>query len=94
MVNISDLIHESLPTHSIDQSNVYVQGGNRTTFRSLLNSVFLYGGSQDGLPDYHNAEVWGNFVNTSNIEYKCYIPLGQLAGRYSTQIYYHLQIEE
>ena len=93
-VNISDLIHESIPTHSIDQSNVYVQGGNRTTFRSLLNSVFLYGGSQDSLPDYHRAELWGNFVNTSNIEYKCYIPLGQLAGRYSTQIYYHLQIEE
>ena len=93
-VNISDLIHESLPTHSIDQLNVYVQGGNRTTFRSLLNSVFLYGGGQDSLPDFHTAEVWGNFVNTSNIEYKCYIPLGQLAGRYSTQIYYHLQIEE
>ena len=93
-VNISDLIHESLPTHTIDQTNVYVQGGNRTMFRSLLNSVFLYGGSQDSLPDYHKAERWGNFVNTSNIEYTCYIPLGQLAGRYSTQIYYHLQIEE
>jgi hypothetical protein len=93
-VDVSDLAHETLPSHIISKSNVYVKGGNRTTFRSLLNSVYLYGGSQDGLPDYHIAEAWGNLVNTSNIEYTCYIPLGQLAGEYSSHIYYHLSVEE
>lgn len=93
-VDISSLIHERLSSHSIPKSNVYVKGGSRTTFRSLLNSVFLFGGSQDGLPDYHIAEAWGNSVNTSNIEYTCYIPLGQLAGKYTTHIFYHLRIEE
>ena len=93
-VNISDLTHNMLPTHTISRSNIYVKGGNRTIFRSLLNSVYLYGGSQDSLPDYHDAEVSGIFVNTSNIQYQCDIPLGQLAGQYSSQIYYHLRIQE
>lgn len=93
-VDISDLTHQTNPVHTIPKSNVYVKGGNRTTFRPLLNSVFLYGGSQDSLPDYHIAERWGNYVNSSNIEYTCFIPLGQLAGKYTSQIYYHLSIEE
>jgi hypothetical protein len=93
-VNLSNLVHEYLPTHTIPKSNVYVRGGNRSTFRSLLQPVYLYGGSQDGLPDYHIASANNNSVNTTNVEYKCFIPLGQLAGQYTTNIYYHLITEE
>lgn len=93
-VNISDLVHETLLSHTISKSNVYVQGGNRTSFRSLTTSVYLYGGSQNGLPEYHLASSSGNYVNTSNVEYKCYIPIGQMAGEYTSQIRYHLSTQE
>ena len=91
---VEDLVHENLPSHSINKTNVYVQGGNRTTFKSLSNPVYLYGGGQEGMPEYHQAEPDGNSKNTSKIEYKCYVPYGQLAGKYSAQITYHLTTEE
>jgi hypothetical protein len=93
-VTLPDLVHEYLSTHTIPKSNVYVRGGNRSTFSSLLDSVYLYGGNQDGMSDYHIASANNNFVNTTNVEYKCFIPMGQLAGRYTNHIYYHLSIEE
>jgi len=91
---VNDLMHENLPTHTINKTNVYVRGGGRTAFRSLANPVYLYGGGQDGMAEYHRAEANGISVNTSNIEYKCYIPHGQLAGKYSSQITYHLSTQE
>lgn len=93
-VDISNLTHDHKPSHTIDEKNVYVQGGDRSAFRSLSTPVYLYGGSQDGMPAYHQAETSGILKNTSNVEYKCYIPHGQLAGKYSSRIYYNLRVEE
>jgi hypothetical protein len=93
-VDITNLTHANMPTELIERSNVYVRGGNRTSFRSLSDSVFLFGGNQDGMPQYEDARRENNFKNTTNVEYKCYIPLGTLAGEYSAQIRYHLSTEE
>lgn len=93
-VHISDLAHTHLPLVNISRTHVYVRGGNRTSFRSLVQPVYLYGGSQDGMTDYYQASANGTIVNTSNVEYKCYIPFGQLAGHYSSSISYYLSTEE
>ena len=93
-LNISDLIHNSIPAMNISKTNLYVRGGNRSLWEGLSSLAYLYGGGIDGMPDYHLAENNGNFVNTSNVEYKCYIPTGQMAGEYSTPIHYYLKTEQ
>ena len=71
-----------------------MRGGNRTTFKSLASLAYLYGGGQDSMSNYHNASANGTQVLTSDVEYRCYIPMGTMAGEYSSQIYYHLSTEE
>ena len=93
-VDIMNLTHANMPTEIIERSNVYVRGGNRTSFGSLSESIYLFGGNQNGMPEYEDAQGEKNFKNTTNVEYKCYIPLGKLAGEYSAQIRYHLSTEE
>jgi len=93
-LNISDLQHKSYPSENISKSNLYVRGGNRTLWEGLSLLAYLYGGGDDGMPQYQEAEKYGNFINTSNIEYKCYIPMGQLAGDYSSPIHYYLKTQQ
>ena len=93
-LNISDLQHQIFPLETIAKSNLYVRGGNRSLWEGLSASAYLYGGGLDGMPQYQAAEDNGNFVNTSNIEYKCYIPMGQIAGDYSTPIHYYLHTQQ
>ncbi|MBS3801405.1 MAG: hypothetical protein KGY65_01505, partial [Candidatus Thermoplasmatota archaeon] len=93
-VNMQDLIHEHMASHTINKSNVYVKGGDRTSFKNLLTTVYLYGGSQDGMDEYHSPTPSNNSVSTTNIEYQCYIPDGQLAGEYTSPLYYHLHTQE
>jgi hypothetical protein len=93
-VEIDDLTHKGLPTHSIPKENVFVRGGNRSSFRNLSSLVYLYGGGQNGMTEYRNAETNGTQVNTSKVEYACYIPIGQLAGEYTSNINYRLSTEE
>jgi len=93
-VNLSDLTHQFLSTLTIDKSNVYVRGGNRTTFKSLSSLAYLFGGNQTGMPNYRNASANGTQITTSDVEYACFIPVGSMAGEYSSQIYYHLSTEE
>lgn len=93
-VDMEDLTHEHMSTHTINKSNVYVQGGDRTSFSTLLHTVYLYGGGQDGMTEYHQATPSNNSVSTTDIEYQCYIPDGQLAGQYTSPLYYHLHTQE
>ena len=92
-VSIPDLTHVVFPSTNIPNENVYVRGGNRTVFRHLNNATFLYGGGIDGLPEFHSVEANGIRKINDNVEFKCYIPWGQLSGSYSTPIYYHLRTD-
>lgn len=93
-VEINDLTHKGLPSHIIPKENVFVRGGDRSSFGNLSGLVYLYGGDQNGMDEYRNAETNGTQKNTSNVEYACYIPMGQLAGEYTSNIYYCLSTEE
>jgi hypothetical protein len=73
---------------------VFVRGGDRSSFRNLSSLVYLYGGGKNGMTEYRNAETNGTQVNTSKVEYACYIPIGQLAGEYTSNINYRLSTEE
>jgi hypothetical protein len=90
-VSIQDLAHAKYSGASIDNVNVFVRGGNRIVFRHLNNATYLYGGGSGGLPLFHTAEPNGIKKTTNDVEFKCYIPWGQLSGAYSTPIYYHLK---
>ncbi|RLF59363.1 MAG: hypothetical protein DRN27_02855 [Thermoplasmata archaeon] len=89
-VNITDLNHTQ-SSDIIDNGNVYVRGGNRSIFKSLQNSVYIYGGGEDGMPNSEFATAFGDTYNTSNIQYRCDIPIGTLAGLYTAEIRYHLK---
>ncbi len=93
-LNISDLHHLVYPLETISKNNLYVRGGNRSLWEGLSSIAYLYGGGLDGMPQYQSAENNGNYVNTSDIEYKCYIPMGQIAGDYSTPIHYYLRTQQ
>ncbi len=115
----------------INNSCIYVRGGNRTTsinFTNLdTNTIWLYGyGDGAGTPNmYQTHEVNGTCKytgeatltegpaskseqfpndytyssygsensNSTTIEFACQIPPSQIAGKYSTHVYYHLQTQ-
>lgn len=94
--NLSDLTHTFHSAYTISNESVSVRGGNRTTFENFSKGpgnhpVFLYGGGYDGMPSYQPAETNGTNKTTSNIEYRCYIPIGQEPGSYTSSIYYHIR---
>jgi hypothetical protein len=94
--NLSDLIHISFPGYSISNESVSLRGGNRTTFDNFSKAtsnhpVYLYGGGYDGMPNYQLAENNGTNKTTNNVEYRCFIPIGQEPGEYISTVYYHLR---
>lgn len=94
--NLLDLIHVEYSGNYISNESVSVRGGNREVFKNFSKSsndppVFLYGGGYDGMPNYQAAENNGTSLETSNVEYRCYIPIGQIPGEYKTTLYYYLK---
>ena len=94
--NMSDLIHSHNPSYIISNENVSVRGGNRTAFENFSKGpgshpVYLYGGGYDGMPSTQTSEANETNKTTDNVEYRCYIPIGQEPGSYSTSIYYHIR---
>ncbi len=94
--NLSDLVHINNPSYTISNESVSLRGGNRTTFENFSkgfgsNPVYLYGGGIDGMPIYQPAESNGTNKSTGDVEYRCFIPIGQEPGRYTSTIYYHIR---
>lgn len=90
-VNISDLKHEYNNSIKIENEDIFVKGGNRSTYGNLSTKIYLYGGDT---PNYQPADASGIQKTTNDIQYQVYIEIGKLAGFYSNHIYYHLKIEE
>jgi len=89
-VDVGNLTHKTHPTANMSRKLIWIRGGdlvvssNFTTFTDLL---YFYGSAIA----YHIAQANGTNLTTSDIEYKCNIPLGQTAGEYTAPISYHLK---
>ena len=92
-VDVENLTHNTHPTANMSRKLIWLRGGdldissNFTTFTDLL---YLYGSAVN----YHLAQGNGTNLTTSDVEYKCNIPLGQIAGEYTAPISYHLKTPE
>jgi hypothetical protein len=88
-VNVSNLTHNAIPLVNISRERVWVRGGDlatSTNFTSVGGVIYFYGSAGT----YHLAEANDVSLTTSDIEYKCDIPIGQAAGDYTANIWYHL----
>jgi hypothetical protein len=87
--DVTDLTHRTFPGAWISRENIWVRGGDLNDFDNFTASggnIFFYGAS--GM--YHLAQANGTNLVTNDVEYKCNIPMGQLAGDYVAPIRYHL----
>ncbi len=90
-VDVDNLLHKVHPTANMSNGTVWVRGGNLTTSSNFTGSgpLYLYGSNST----YENAEDNNIGKTTSDIEYKCNIPLGQQTGDYEATIRYRLSTE-
>jgi len=90
-VDVDSLLHATHPTANMSNGTVWVRGGNLTASSNFTGSgpLYLYGSNST----YENAEDNSTIKTTSDIEYKCNIPLGQQNGDYEATIRYRLTTE-
>lgn len=87
--DVENLTHRTFPAATISRERIWVRGGDLDdfdNFTSSAGSIYFYG----YIGTYHLAQANGTNVSTSDVEYKCDIPLGQIAGDYVAAIRYHL----
>ncbi len=88
-VDVDNLTHITYPAAVISRERIWTQGGDlntSTNFTAISGIIYFYG----ALGTYHLAENNGSGVTTNDVEYKCNIPIGQMAGDYKATIRYHL----
>ena len=91
-VDLDQLNHTSNPTANMANSTVSLGGGNLTSVTAFPGDGPLYLWGTDE-PDYQDAENDSASKFTTDVEYRCAIPLAQLPGVYTATIYYHLITE-
>jgi hypothetical protein len=87
--DVDTLVHRTLPSATISRERIWVRGGDLDTYDNFTASgggIYFYGDSGT----YHLAEGNGTSLTTDDVQYKCDIPLGQIAGDYAATIRYHL----
>jgi len=86
--DVENLAHRTAPA-TISRENIWVRGGDLDIFDNFTASgggIYFYG----FIGMYHLAQANGTNLATNDVEYKCNIPLGQMAGDYAAAIRYHL----
>jgi hypothetical protein len=89
-VDVGNLTHKTHPTANMSRTRIWVRGGDLAlpnNFTAFNDIIYLYGSAVT----HHLNQANGTSFSTSNIEYKCSIPLGQIAGEYTAPIRYHLR---
>jgi hypothetical protein len=87
--DVTTLVHRTFPGATISRERIWVRGGDLNTYDNFTASaggIYFYG----ALGTYHLAEASGTSLTTGDVQYKCDIPLGQIAGDYVAPIRYHL----
>ncbi len=88
-VNVGNLTHKVHPTANISRDKIWLRGGDlafSANFTAITGVVYLFG----SLVTAALARANGTSLATTDVEYKCNIPLGQMAGDYNATIKYHL----
>ncbi len=84
------MTHKTHPTANMSRKLIWIRGGDldpSRNFTAAADLLYFYGSAVT----YHLNEANGTSLTTSDIEYKCNIPLGQIAGEYTAPISYHLK---
>ncbi len=87
--DVTNLTHRTFPGATISRENIWVRGGDLNVydnFTAAASNIYFYGASGT----YHLAQSDGTNLVTNDVQYKCNIPMGQLAGDYVAPIRYHL----
>lgn len=88
--DINNLTHRTHPTANMPRDRVWLRGGDvdsSLNFPLPSGLIYLYGSAST----FHPARENGTELATSDVEYKCNIPFGQIAGEYVAAIRYHLK---
>jgi hypothetical protein len=91
-VLVDDLVHTVVNSITFSNETLWLQGGDldtSTNFSSGGGPLYYYG----SLSTYHVAENNDTSKTTSDLEYKCQIPLGQQTGVYNATIHYNLKTQ-
>ena len=86
--DVKNLTHRTYPA-TISRDRIWVRGGDLDIFENftaISGNIYFYG----ALGNYHLAQANGTALTTNDVEYKCNIPMGQMAGDYNATIRYHL----
>ncbi len=89
-VDVENLTHKTHPTANMSRKLIWIRGGDldiSRNFTAAADLLYFYGSGTT----YHLNQANGTSFTTSDIEYKCNIPLGQIAGEYNAPISYHLK---
>ena len=88
--DVENLTHKTFgPAATISRERIWVRGGDLDifdNFTAISGEIYFYG----YIGTYHLAQANGTNLTTNDVEYKCNIPLGQMAGDYNATIRYHL----
>ena len=87
--DVATLVHRTFPAATISRERIWVRGGDLNiydNFTAAPGGIYFYG----SLGTYHLAQANGTSLTTSDVQYKCDIPFGQIAGDYVAPIRYHL----
>lgn len=86
--DVDNLAHKTFPA-TISRERIWVRGGDLDTFDNFTASpsvIYFYGSTIA----YHLAQANETALATNDVQYKCDIPFGQIAGDYVAPIHYHL----
>jgi hypothetical protein len=86
--DVTNLTHRTFPA-TISRDRIWVRGGDLNiydNFTALSGWIYFYG--SPGI--YNLAMSNGTSLTTNDVQYKCNIPMGQIAGDYVAPIRYHL----
>ena len=89
-VNVTNLTHDETGSHWIDNTSIYVAGGDLSLTNFTGNAwLYFYGGAAS----YKYARNESVSLTTDPVQWGVDIDLAQYPGDYTATIYYHLKTE-
>ena len=89
-VNVTNLTHDETGSNWIENTSIYVAGGNLTLSNfDGANPLYFYGGAASYIFARNNS----NSMDTDPVQYAVDVPMAQFPGDYTATIFYHLKTE-